>query len=108
MKFEIVYTARARRELRNIQEYIEYGLLEPETAKKVLNRILERIDSLDEMPMRFRLYDDEPWRSQGLRVFPVDKYMVFYLPNEEKMTVEIVHVLYGGMDINKQLEEIDF
>ncbi|MCC8195645.1 MAG: type II toxin-antitoxin system RelE/ParE family toxin [Ruminococcus sp.] len=104
MKFEIVYTARARRELRNIQTYIEHVLLEPATAKKVLNRILDRIDSLDEMPMRFRLYDGEPWHSRGLRVLPVDKYLVFYLPNEEEMTVEIVHVLYGGMDINKQLE----
>ena len=27
------------------------------------------IKLLDEMPLRHRLYDDEPWHSQGLRFF---------------------------------------
>ena len=108
MSFKIIYSARARKDLRNIHTYIEHGLLEPETAKKVSDRILKRIRSLDEMPMRFRLYDDGPWRSQGLRVFPVDNYLVFYIPNEDEMTVEVVSIIYGGRDIGKQLEEIVF
>lgn len=108
MSFKIIYSARARKDLRNIHTYIEHGLLEPETAKRVSDRIMERIRSLDEMPMRFRLYGEEPWRSQGLRVLPVDKYLVFYVPNEDEMTVEIVSIIYSGRDIGKQLEEIVF
>ncbi|MCD7771654.1 MAG: type II toxin-antitoxin system RelE/ParE family toxin [Oscillospiraceae bacterium] len=108
MKFKIIYSVQAKRDLRDIHTYIEYGLLEPETAKKVSRKITQKIRSLEEMPMRFRLYDEEPLRSLGLRVFPVDKYLVFYLPNEEDMTVEIVAIIYGGRDIGRQLEEIVF
>lgn len=32
-------------------------------------RIMERIRSLSEMPMRYRLHGGEPWHSRGLR-FP--------------------------------------
>ncbi|MCD7847341.1 MAG: type II toxin-antitoxin system RelE/ParE family toxin [Oscillospiraceae bacterium] len=108
MKFKIIYSVQAKRDLRDIHTYIEYGLLEPETAKNVSRKITQRIRSLDKMPMRFRLYDEEPLRSRGLRVLPVDKYLVFYIPDEDEMTVEIAAIIYGGRDIGKQLEEIDF
>ncbi len=57
------------------------------------------------MPMRYRLYDDEPWHSQGVRFFPVNNYLVFYLPDETKTTVHIVRIIYGVRDIKKQLSE---
>ena len=55
--------------------------------------------------MRFRLYNEEPWHSAGLRFFPVNHYLVFYLPDEAKNTVNIVRIIYSGRDIRKQLEE---
>ena len=63
--------------------------------------------ALDEMPMRFRLYDEEPWRSVGLRFFPVDNYLVFYLPDESKNTVSIVRIMHGGRDVRSQLNETE-
>jgi toxin ParE1/3/4 len=47
-------------------------------------RIMERIRSLSEMPMRYQLYGDEPWNSRELRFFSVDNYLVFYLPKENR------------------------
>ena len=79
MNFEVLYTARARQDLRNIYEYIAYDLLVPETAARQAQRIMKEIGALNEMSMRYRLYDDEPWHSQGVRFFPVDNYLVFYL-----------------------------
>lgn len=105
MSFEVKYTARARQDLRNIYEYIAYDLLVPETAAKQAQRIMKEIGALNEMPMRYRLYDDEPWHSQGVRFFPVNNYLVFYLPDETKNTVHIVRIIYGGRDIKKQLSE---
>ena len=90
MSSGVIYSARARQDLRNIYEYISYDLLVPETATRQTRRIMKEIRSLDEMPMRHRLYDDEPWHSQGVRFFPVDNYLVFYLPDETKNTVYIV------------------
>ncbi len=66
---------------------------------------MKEIRSLNEMPMRYRLYDDEPWHSQGVRFFPVNNYLVFYLPDETKTTVHIVRIIYGVRDIKKQLSE---
>lgn len=103
MSWNIVYTARARRDLRDIYEYIAYELLVPETAARQTQRIMKEIRTLAEMPMRFRLYEEEPWYSEGLRFFPVDNYLVFYLTDESKNTVSIVRIMYGGRDIRRQL-----
>ncbi len=70
-------------------------------------RIMKEIRALDEMPMRFRLYEEEPWHSEGLRFFPVDNYLVFYLADETQNTVGIVRIMYGGRDIRKQLSETE-
>lgn len=105
MSWDIVYTAKARRDLRNIYEYIAYDLLVPEIAAGQTQRIMKSIRSLDRMPMRFQLYDEEPWHSAGLRFFPVDNYLVFYLPDETKNTVSIVRIMYGGRDVRRQFSE---
>ena len=55
--------------------------------------------------MRYRLYEKEPWKSRGLRVLPVDNYVLFYIPNEEDKVVTVVRVLYGGRNIEKELKE---
>ena len=78
MSYEVVYSAKARQDLRDVYKYIAEELLVPETAKVQTDRIMKVIRSLEEMPMRHRLYEEEPWHSQGLRVLPVDNYIVFY------------------------------
>ncbi len=91
--------------LRNIYEYIAYDLLVPETAAGQTRRIMKEIRALDEMPMHHSVYKDEPWNSQGVRYFPVDNYLVFYLPDEPQNTVNIIRIMYGGRDIHSQLSE---
>lgn len=103
MKWKIAYSAKARQDLRNIYKYIAFNLLMPETATKQVQRIMNAIRSLDEMPLRFRLYDREPWYSQGLRFFSVNNYLVFYLPDKNQNMVNIVRIMYSGRDIDKQL-----
>ena len=36
---------------------------------------------------------------------PVDDYCVFYIPDKEEMTATVIRVIYGGRDIDKQLEQ---
>ena len=43
------------------------------------------------------------WKSRGLRILPVDNYVVLYIPDEDRKTVEILRVMYGGRNIDKQL-----
>ncbi|MCM1162028.1 MAG: type II toxin-antitoxin system RelE/ParE family toxin [Roseburia sp.] len=105
MSWDVVYTAGARRDLRGLYAYIADELCAPETAAGQAGRIMDGIRSLGEMPMRYRLYDDEPWHSRGMRFFPVDNYLVFYLPEETKNTVYIVRIMYGGRDVCGQLKK---
>ena len=50
-------------------------------------------------------YDKEPWRSRGLRRMAVDNYCVFYIPDNDARTVEIIRVMYGGRDIDRRMAE---
>lgn len=106
MSWDIVYTAQARKDLRDIYEYIALELLVPETATGQTQRIMKTIRSLGEMPMRHQLYGEEPWRSRGIRFLPIDNYLIFYLPKEPQNTVNIIRIMYGGRDICRQLGEI--
>jgi toxin ParE1/3/4 len=40
---------------------------------------------------------------KGLRVLPVDNYLVFYLPDESNNIVSVIRIMYGGRDIEKHL-----
>lgn len=105
MIFHVAYSAKARQDLRDIYEYIAYELLVPETAARQTERIMKAVHSLEQIPMRHRLYKEEPWHSQGLRVLPVDNYFVFYLPDETSATVSIIRIMYSGRNIDKQLND---
>ncbi len=106
MSYEIRMTPQAQDDLRGIFEYIAFTLQSPQNAAGQLDRLEESIDSLEQMPERFRVYDKEPWRSRNLRIMPVDHYLVFYIPNREEETVTIIRVIYGGRDIDRQLESM--
>lgn len=105
MRWKVNYSTQALSDLKAIYEYIAFELLVPDTAKNQVNRIMKSINALDKMPMMYKVYEEEPWQSKGLRIFSVDNYIVLYLPKEELNTVNIIRIIYGGRDVKKQLEE---
>lgn len=102
MSYTVKYSKQAREDIQSIYEYIAFRLLSPDTAAAQIHRIYKTVRSLGEMPMRFRLYEDEPWHSKGLRVAPINNYLILYLPNEETDIVHIVRIIYGGRDLTRQ------
>jgi len=104
MIWNIIHTEDADRNLEETRGYIRDVLQEPETAEKQVARILKAISSLDHFPLRHRVYEHEPWYSRGIRVFPVDNYLIFYWPDEARSVVEILHIIYGGRDLATQFE----
>ena len=62
MKYKVMYTAGAKKDLRNIFRYISEELLAPENAAGQTERIMTAIWKLDTMPNRNRLYEEEPWK----------------------------------------------
>ena len=103
MIYEVEVSEQADRDLREIFEYIAFELQSPENAIGQLNRLEEQILSLNTMPERYRRYEKEPWKSRGLRVLPVDNYVILYIPNSDKKVVTILRVMYAGRDIDNQL-----
>jgi len=103
MIWEVYYTNKAEFDLNNIFDYISDVLIEPIIAEKQTERIKKAVNSLDFMPFRHPIYDREPWKSQGVRIFLVDNYSIFYLPDESQSTVEVISIIYSGRDINQHL-----
>lgn len=63
MIWTIYYSAEARQDLRDIREYISDEIMAPIAAANQVRKIMAAIRKLEEMPMRHRLYEDEPWHS---------------------------------------------
>ncbi|MCL2751860.1 MAG: type II toxin-antitoxin system RelE/ParE family toxin [Firmicutes bacterium] len=103
-EWKVLLTPEFQQEIRDIHSYIANTLLVPETALNQVRRIMDAVESLNNMPLRHSLYEKEPWRSRGLRKLPVDNFIVFYLPNQKTKDVVIFHVFYGGRNIGDLLK----
>jgi len=95
MEFKVIFSDEADKDIEDIFRYIADTLLEPAAAKRKAERLKKAACSLDFMPLRHKVYDREPWKSQGYRVFTVDKYNILYYPDELCKTVTIIRIIHG-------------
>ena len=102
---KLVYTRKARQDLIDLYDYIAFTLLSPEAARRTTDRIMGAVRALSTLPERHPLYRDEPWRSRNVRFAAVKNYLVFYLAEDDAVTV--LRILYGGRDVSAQLNEPD-
>lgn len=94
-------------DLKAIHDYIAFTLLVPDIAVGQLDRIEKAIMKLQEMPERYRLYEEEPWHSKGLRRMPIDNFIALYIPRNDDKTVTVIRVLYSGSNIDEQMKDYD-
>ena len=107
MKYEVLYTARAKKDLQDIFRYISEELFVLDSAVGQTKRIINEIQKLDTLPNRNRLYEKEPWHSKGIRFLPVNKYLIFYKTDIETEMVYIIRIIYSGRDVHKQLSQTE-
>lgn len=107
MKYSIVLTETAQADLSAIFRYIAVDLQSVQNANAQLSRIEKAIASLDQMPERYCVYDKKNWRERNMRIMPVDNYLVFYVPTHDDTTVTVMRIMYGGRDIERQLEMLE-
>jgi len=105
MRWKVQYSVSAREDLRSIFDYIAYELLSPEYAAGQIERILNAVRALEDMPMRHPVYNEEPWKTQQVRLLPIDNYIIFYFPKDDSRTVNIIRIIYGGRDMKRQIME---
>lgn len=102
--YKVIITPDAEQDLWNIQDYITYTLMVPETADEYVGEIQEAILKLDYMPEKYSLVEFEPWRSLGMRHFNINNFIVYYFIREDLSSVFIANVIYNKRDQQKALK----
>nr|WP_248628483.1 type II toxin-antitoxin system RelE/ParE family toxin [Enterococcus cecorum] len=106
MIYQVNVSKRAENDLRNIYSYISVQLCAPTAARKQLNQLLDAIGSLEYFPERYKKYDEEPWKSRGLRTLAINNYQILYTVNLSNDTVNILAIIYTGRDLKEQLDSL--
>ena len=98
MTYQVKLTNHALAQLKEAVGYISKVLLEPVVARCWSDRIKKEILTLDHMPLRYPLVDEDPWRTEGVRKMSVENFIVYYWVNEETTTVWIAAIVDGRRD----------
>lgn len=99
MQYKVIISPNAIEDIQIIYNYIAYEKKSIVNAELQISRIKENIIKLDTLPNAFKIYPKEPWHSKGLRYFPVDNYLVFYMVDEDIKNVNVLRVIYGKMNL---------
>jgi len=94
-EYDVVIGRLAERDIYEAVSYIKEILFQPEAARRIYNEIKTQISLLSEMPQRFAVMTEEPYRSMGMRKTAAANYLIFYIIDEEEKTVSVVRVLYN-------------
>lgn len=85
-EYELVITENARQWIKN---YIAGSDAEYEDIETV-NIIFKKISSLQTLPYRIKLVDNDSYKSVGLRKIQAGKYYIYFIVGEDKDCVYIV------------------
>ena len=105
MSYIIHITTTAERDIIRAADHIEFNLKNPTAADHLLDAATEQINSLADLPEKFRLVDDPVLASWGIRFLIVNNYLAFYTIDKEKQTVIVVRFLYQKSNWNVILRQ---
>ena len=105
-EYAVIVTPDAEYDLNELDDYITYELLAPDTAVAYVGFIKKELTTLSHMPTRFKTVDDEPWHSRGVRRMNAKNFAVFYYVLEDYHEVYIQNVIYQKRNIPQVLREL--
>lgn len=94
----VVFTEPAEYDLADIEYYILVDLNNPQSAKRIVDGILDASESLSDYPMRYPFVQDELLQCLGLRITHFDNYNIFYYYDSNEEIVYIIRILYNKVD----------
>lgn len=94
-RYDVMLSDQAELDIRQTIRYISYTLCEKNTAEHMMERIMDAVDSLREMPERYPLVRDRVLAGRGIRMRTVGKYLIFFRVNPGDRIVTVERVLYG-------------
>lgn len=105
--YQVKITKYAQRQIKDIARYVKVKLKNPDAAKKLIDDLKTAILSLENMPHRISLTDEEFWRGEGIHKMPVKNYLVYFWIDEIKNIVYITAVVYSKREQKRQLSEME-
>ena len=104
-QYEILLTEDAVDDLKELRDYIADVLLSPETALEYVRTVHVEIAGLADYPARYRLMEEEPWHSRGVRRLIAKNFFVYYRIDEAARRVYVLNVIYARRDQLRALWE---
>ncbi|MBQ9664603.1 MAG: type II toxin-antitoxin system RelE/ParE family toxin [Oscillospiraceae bacterium] len=105
--YHIIVTPDANEDVLAIRNYFVNVRHDPRTAAIHVRAIREEIANLQTMPYKYKVVDDEPWHSRGVRLTLGGKYFVYYRVDEDATIVYILNVVLASRDQLKALAHMD-
>lgn len=97
--YQVKLNPRAIRELDNIYEYIANEKLDPENAKKQVDRMKKAILNLELFPQSHQERNEGRYAGKGYRQLLIDNYIAVFRVDEVNKIVCVVTVQYQGRNL---------
>lgn len=99
MKYKIYYSSDTYNDLDDIWDYICIELKNPSAAKRVINKIIATIKSLEESPYRGSILPTQ--KPSNIKYIQSGNYVIFYKIKDRN--VYIGRILYRKRDLVKAI-----
>ncbi len=106
MKYKVKLTNYAIEQMTTIVSYISHTLLSPDNARSWAAYVKKGISTLDYMPTRHPLLQEEPWRSEGIRKLVIKNFYVYYWIDESQQIVWVIGIIYGKREQISELKKL--
>ena len=103
MRFKVIVMPSAEEDIKGIIRYISADLQNPKAALEHFELFNEALKSLEMMSKRNPISKLDVLRQRHLRLLPMGNYDAIYRVFEDSSTVEVYRVLYGRMDLEKEM-----
>lgn len=103
MSYQIEYTDIANYDLYWIIIYLSKYPGGHEIAKRKIEKIKKAVRNLEMFPKLYQIGVNEICRKYGIRIIPVQKYLVYYMINEEKEIVTIIRIISEKQNVIDEL-----
>jgi len=100
MKYEVHTTPEANRQIDRQAEYIAKDQNAPLEAGRWLERIFDAVDSLEDMPYRCPLAEENEYKNYEIRKRGVDGFNLLFTVIEDKKEAWIIRTRGPGMEVN--------
>lgn len=98
-RYQVKLNPKAIRELDNIYEYIANEKLDPENAKKQVDRMKKAILNLELFPQSHQERNEGRYAGKGYRQLLIDNYIAVFRVDEVNKIVYVVTVQYQGRNL---------